>query len=357
MIISRTPFRISFFGGGTDYPVWIQEHGGAVIGTTINHFCYTSCRYLPPFFDYNYRICYSKIEDVKFIEQIQHPAVNGVLSYLKFQDQGLEIHHAADLPARAGLGSSSAFVVGLCNALLTLREQPISKGELSQLAIHIEQKILNETVGCQDQTLTAHGGLNCVYFSPNGNISVHPVNAPENRIQALQSHLLLFFTGFSRYANEIAKSKVANFQMRKNELHRMHKMVKRALDILQDEKEDLLSFGELLHESWQLKKSLSDKISSPQLNEIYEKAMQAGAIGGKLLGAGGGGFMLFFVPPFQQEAVKQTLSHLLHVPFQFENSGSSIIVNQPTGFIPQEVANDGFGLGQIPAILGPTACV
>ena len=195
MIISRTPFRVSFFGGGTDYPAWIQEYGGAVIGTTINHFCYISCRYLPPFFEHNYRICYSKTENVKFIEQIEHPSVNAVLRYLKFQDQGLEIHHDADLPARAGLGSSSAFTVGLCNALLALRGQSISKEDLAHLAIHIEQDILKETVGCQDQTLTAHGGLHCVYFSPNGAISVQPVIAPEKRIQMLQDHLLLFFTG------------------------------------------------------------------------------------------------------------------------------------------------------------------
>lgn len=332
MIISRTPFRISFFGGGTDYPTWIQEHGGAVIGTTINHFCYISCRYLPPFFDHKYRVCYSKIENANIIEQIEHPAVNGVLSYLKFHDRGLEIHHDADLPARAGLGSSSAFVVGLCNALLALRGRSISKGELTQLAIHIEQNIVNETVGCQDQTLTAHGGLNCAYFFPNGNISVRPVIASEKRVVMFQNHLLLFFTGFSRYAHEIAKSKVANFQMRKNELHRMSAMVGEALDILQNENRDLLALGELLHETWQLKKSLSDKVSSSQIDEIYEKALEAGAMGGKLLGAGGGGFMLFFVPPSNQEAVKQALSSLLHIPFRFENSGSSIIVHQPTGF-------------------------
>lgn len=332
MIISRTPFRISFFGGGTDYPEWIEKHGGAVIGTTINHFCYISCRHLPPFFEHKYRICYSKIENAKFIEQIDHPAVKGVLSYLKFHDEGLEIHHDADLPARAGLGSSSAFVVGLCNALLTLQGREISKGELAQLAIHIEQNIVKETVGCQDQTLTAHGGLNCVYFFPNGNISVQPVIASEKRIMLLQNHLLLFFTGFSRDAHEIAKSKVANFQMRTKELQRMYAMVGEALDILQNENQDLLAFGELLDETWQLKKSLSDKISSPQINEIYEKGLSAGAIGGKLLGAGGGGFMLFFVPPNKQEAVKQALHFLLHVPFSFENSGSSIIVDQSTGF-------------------------
>jgi len=332
MIISRTPFRISFFGGGTDYPSWIQEHGGAVLGTSINHFCYISCRYLPPFFDHRYRVCYTKLENAKFIEEIEHPAVKGVLSYLECHDRGLEIHHDADLPARAGLGSSSAFVVGLCHALLALRGQSISKEDLVQLAIHIEQNVVNETVGCQDQTLTAHGGLNCAYFFPNGNISVHPVIASEERIEMFQNHLLLFFTGFSRFAHEIAKSQVANFQNRTNQLHRMRQMVDEALDILQNENQDLLAFGELLHETWQLKKSLSDKISSPEINEIYEKAIKAGATGGKLLGAGGGGFMLFFVSPEKQEDVKQALSFLLHVPFRFENSGSSIIVHQSTGF-------------------------
>ncbi|HEY2810006.1 MAG TPA: hypothetical protein VGJ00_01245 [Rhabdochlamydiaceae bacterium] len=347
MIISRTPFRISFFGGGTDYPTWIREHGGAVIGTTINHYCYISCRYLPPFFEHNYRICYSKIESVKQIEQIEHPAVNGVLRYLKFQNQNLEIHHDADLPARAGLGSSSAFTVGLCNALLTLREQSISSGELARLAIDIEQNILKETVGCQDQTLTAHGGLNCVYFSADGHISVHPVPIHENRTLMLQNHLLLFFTGFSRYADVIAKSKVANFHMRKKELHRMYRMVQESLDILQNEREDLASFGELLHESWQLKRSLSEKISSPQINEIYERGMQAGALGGKLLGAGGGGFMLFFVPPYKQATVKQALNDLLHVPFRFENSGSKIIVHQPTEFDKGRVLSEQDALNYI----------
>jgi D-glycero-alpha-D-manno-heptose-7-phosphate kinase len=332
MIISQTPFRISFFGGGTDYPPWIRKHGGAVIGTTINHFCYISCRYLPPFFDHKYRICYSKLENAELIEQIEHPAVKGVLSYLQFHDQGLEIHHDTDLPARTGLGSSSAFVVGLCHSLLTLRGQTISKERLAQLAIHIEQNVVKETVGCQDQTLTAHGGLNCVYFFPNGNISVYPVMISQERSEAFQNHLLLFFTGFSRYAHEIAKSKVANLQARKNELYRMRDMVDEALDILKNENQDLLALGELLHETWQLKKSLSDKISSPLINEIYEKALKAGAMGGKLLGAGGGGFMLFFVPPNKQEAVKQALSFLLHVPFRFENAGSRIIVHQSTDF-------------------------
>lgn len=332
MIISRTPFRISFFGGGTDYPTWIQEHGGAVIGTAINHFCYISCRYLPPFFEHRYRVCYSKTENTEFIEQIEHPAVKGVLRYLNFHDTGLEIHHDADLPARAGLGSSSAFVVGLCNALLALRGESISKGELAQLSIHIEQNVINETVGCQDQTLTAHGGLNCAYFFPNGNTTVQPVIASERRIELLQDHLLLFFTGFSRFAHEIAKSQVANLQMRTRQLHRMRAMVDEAVGILKNENEDLMAFGELLSETWELKKTLSDKISSPQINEIYEKALDAGAVGGKLLGAGGGGFMLFFAPPYKHEAIKKALSFLLHVPFRFENSGSSIIVNQSNGF-------------------------
>jgi D-glycero-alpha-D-manno-heptose-7-phosphate kinase len=230
---------------------------------------------------------------------------------------------------------------------LTLREQSISSGELARLAIDIEQNILKETVGCQDQTLTAHGGLNCVYFSADGHISVHPVPIHENRTLMLQNHLLLFFTGFSRYADVIAKSKVANFHMRKKELHRMYRMVQESLDILQNEREDLASFGELLHESWQLKRSLSEKISSPQINEIYERGMQAGALGGKLLGAGGGGFMLFFVPPYKQATVKQALNDLLHVPFRFENSGSKIIVHQPTEFDKGRVLSEQDALNYI----------
>jgi D-glycero-alpha-D-manno-heptose-7-phosphate kinase len=332
LIIARTPLRVSFFGGGTDYPSWIKEHGGAVIGTSINHFSYISCRYLPPFFEHKYRVCYSKMETKKSVDEIEHPAVNAILRYLDYHGEGLEILYNADLPARTGLGSSSAFVVGTLNALMALRGKFLPKHQLSRLAIRIEQEILNEVVGSQDQVLTACGGFNQVIFSPDGSISVHPVIAPLQRIEMLQDYLMLFFTGFSRLAPEVAKAKVANFHARQRELHRMQQMVDVSLRILQDGSEDLCAFGELLHETWELKRSLSEKVSSPEIDAMYQKAREAGAIGGKLLGAGGGGFLLLFVRPEDQEKVKEVLHNHLYIPFRFENAGSSIVVYQPSGF-------------------------
>ncbi len=333
MIIARTPFRISFFGGGTDYPTWVKKYGGRVIGTSINHWSYITCREYPPFFEHKYRICYSKIETTKSLLEIEHPAVKAVLHYLGYHEKGLEIHYNADLPARTGLGSSSAFVVGALNALLALCNKSLPKQELARLAIHIEQDHLNEVVGSQDQFLTACGGFNQIIFSPDGSISVYPVIAPVERIDALQKHLMLFFTGFSRFAHEVAKSKIANFEKKEQELLRMQEMVETALHILQNEAQDLCAFGELLHESWQLKRGLSEKVSSTAIDAMYTKARHAGAIGGKLLGAGGGGFMLLFVRPEQQAAVKEALRDFLFVPFRFEYGGSNIIVHQPSGFV------------------------
>lgn len=329
LIISKTPFRISFFGGGTDYPSWVEEHGGAVIGTTINHYCYISCRFLPPLFDHKYRVVYSKTESTKTINAIEHPVVNAVLRDLNFHDESVEIHHDADLPARAGLGSSSAFTVGILNALQSLRKTSSSPMELARLAIHIEQKRLNEVVGFQDQTLTAHGGFNRIDFSPNGSIDVSPVSS--SRLNELQDHLMLFYTGHSRYASDIAKSKVVNFKKNASRLHRMRQMVEESLEILQDPSEDILWFGRLLHESWELKKGLSDKISNDAIDEVYSLAMNSGALGGKILGAGGGGFMLLFVPPYFQFKVEQSLSRvpkLCHIPFKFESDGSHLLLDQ-----------------------------
>ena len=335
MIISRTPFRISFFGGGTDYRKWIEKHGGAVFGTSINRYCYVSCRYLPPFFEHKYRIVYSRTEMTQTIDQIKHPVVNAVLSHLKYHDKGLEIHYDADLPARAGLGSSSAFTVGALNALLALKGISLPSHPLAEKAIFIEQEVLKEVVGSQDQLLTAHGGINRIDFFPDKTISVHPVIASPHRIHDLESHLMLFFTGFSRFASEVAKSKVANFNLKEKSMHRIRNMVDESLAILQNEKIDICHFGELLHEAWSLKRDLSSKISTKAIDEIYAIGRKEGAIGGKLLGAGGGGFMLLFVPPKDQEKVKKSLTKLpkiLHIPFNFENEGSRIIVYYPSGF-------------------------
>jgi D-glycero-alpha-D-manno-heptose-7-phosphate kinase len=330
MIITRTPFRISFFGGGTDYPTWFQEHGGAVLATTIDKYCYISCRKLPPFFDHKYRIVYSRIENVKNISEIEHPAVRAILGWMNCRN-GLEIHHDGDLPARSGLGSSSSFTVGLINALMALDGRRVSKEALAKHAIHVEQDIIREAVGSQDQISAAFGGFNRIEFKHDGSFDVEPIILTKRRAEELQSHLMLFFTGFSRFASEIAQSKIENMQIREKELTQMRTMVDQSIELLQNGKTGLLDFGKLLHESWQLKRSLSSKVSTPEIDHIYETAMAAGATGGKILGAGGGGFLLLFVPPEQQQRVLEKLQHLVHVPFSFENSGSRVIVYQPNG--------------------------
>lgn len=328
MIISRTPFRVSFFGGGTDYPDWFEKNKGAVLATTINKYCYITCRYLPPFFEHKSRIIYSKMEHVHKIDDINHPAVREVLRYLKIKE-GVEIHHDGDLPARTGLGSSSSFTVGLLNSLYALKGVMVTKERLGKEAIYIEQKMCKENVGCQDQTLVAHGGFNLIEFSKNQNIQIRSVTVPQHEMEALEGHLMLYFTGFSRIASEIAQKQIQNIPKKKKELKALYEMVFEAMDVLNAA--DLNKFGKLLHESWQLKRMLSDKISSPNIDGIYQAARSAGAIGGKLLGAGGGGFFLLFVPPEKQKKVKEKLKKLLYVPIKFENLGSQIIVYQPNG--------------------------
>jgi D-glycero-alpha-D-manno-heptose-7-phosphate kinase len=327
MIISRTPFRISFFGGGTDYPVWFKDYGGAVLATTINKYCYISCRYLPPFFDHKYRIAYSLIEHAKGVTDIKHPSVRETLGYIGLQE-GVEIHHDADLPARSGLGSSSSFTVGLLHALYGLKEKMVDKKKLADDAIYIEQMLIKENVGCQDQYMAAFGGLNLILFNGIADIEVKPVIMKAKKTQELLSHLMLFFTGFTRTASAIAAEQINNIPKKKKELKVMQQMVQEALAILTSDT-DIMEFGKLLHESWLYKRSLTDRISTESIDDIYLAAKKAGAIGGKLLGAGGGGFMLLFVPPEKKAVVRQRLSKLLHVPFGFDNSGSYIIFYQP----------------------------
>jgi D-glycero-alpha-D-manno-heptose-7-phosphate kinase len=327
MIICRTPFRISFFGGGTDYPAWYRQHGGAVLATTINKHCYISCRYLPPFFDHKYRLVYSKIENCQRIDEITHAAAREILRYLRVE-QGVEIHHDGDLPARSGLGSSSSFTVGLLHAVSALKGVMCSKQDLARQAIHIEQEVLRETVGSQDQVLAAYGGLNHIEFMSNGEINVKPLTLHPERMKELNSHLMLFFTGINRTASSIAESYVQNVTSKEVQLRQLHDMVQPAISILNDRR-DIALFGKLLHESWQAKRSLSDKVSNSVVEEIYDQAKAAGALGGKLIGAGGGGFMLLFVPPPDQPRVKNRLRNLIHVPFKFDFSGSQIIFFEP----------------------------
>ncbi len=330
MIISRTPYRISFFGGGTDYHTWYQTHGAAVLSTTINQYCYLNCRLLPPFFNHQSRIVWSQIEEVENNRVIQHPAVRAILEYLHIQ-QGVEVHHQGDLPARSGLGSSSAFTVGLLHAMYAMRGQMSSKRELACEAIHIERDILRENVGVQDQIATAYGGLNKIIVQPDGEFEVTPLILPLSRQRELKDHLLLFFTGISRTASDIAADKIKSIPNKTLELQQMQTMVEEAEKILCSGR-DITAFGELLHESWQLKRQISSKIAPAFVDDVYARARKAGAIGGKLLGAGGGGFMLFFVEPDKKPAVCDALSELLLVPFDFESSGSQIIFYDQTQY-------------------------
>jgi len=327
MIISRTPFRISFFGGGTDYPVWYKKNGGVVLSTTIDKYCYIVLRYFPPFFSNKHRIVWSQIELVNNVNKIQHPVVKVVLKFLKI-NKGIEIHHIGDLPAKTGLGSSSAFTVGLLNSLYALNGSIFSKERLAKEAIHIERDILKENVGSQDQMAVAYGGFNKIYFNGNDEFKVEPIIVTRDRISQLENHLMLYFTGFSRIASEVAKDQIKNTPQKSKELTLMYQMVDEAIDILKG-KRSILEFGKLLNESWQIKKTLSDKISNSEIDNIYEKALRAGAVGGKLLGAGGGGFMIFFVAPENQPKVRKALKGLLEVPFNFEKDGSQIIYYNP----------------------------
>ena len=330
--MSRTPFRVSFFGGGTDYPAWYREQGGAVLATSINKYCYITARYLPPFFDHKYRIRYTKREEVQNISEIEHPSARECLAFLNFDhsfDRGVEILHNADLPARIGLGSSSAFTVGLLNALYALKGKVTTKRQLALEAIYVEQDRIKENVGSQDQTIAAFGGFNKIEFGGVQHIEVKPITLNAEKIQLFQEHLMLFFTGFVRTASEIAGEQIKKTPDKGNELHRMFEMVDEAISILNGDSSDITDFGRLLHETWMIKRSLTNKITTPFIDEIYETAIKAGALGGKLLGAGGGGCILFFVEPELQPKVKEKLKNLLYVPFKFENLGSQIIYYAP----------------------------
>jgi D-glycero-alpha-D-manno-heptose-7-phosphate kinase len=352
MIITSTPLRISFFGGGTDYPVWYREHGGSVLSTTINKCCYITCRRLPPFFEFHSRISYSKVENVDRNDAIGHPSVRACLRHLRIEE-GVEIHHVADLPARTGLGTSSAFTVGLLLALYALKNQMRDKSTLAAEAIHVEQDLLREAVGAQDQVSAAYGGFNRINFGQDDSISVKRILAPPNRLAELQDHLALFFTGFSRTASEIAQEQLRVTPHKKQELMAMLQLVDEAEAVMGNPGRPMIEFGRLLHESWKIKRSLTNKISNASIDEIYEAGLSAGAVGGKLLGAGGGGFMLFYVPTGRLEALKAKLSKLLCVPFAFSSRGSQVIVYEPEEQYDKALATHrGSVYGSLPDIVG-----
>ncbi len=324
MIISRTPFRISFFGGGTDYPAWYENHGGMVLNATINKYAYITVRELPPFFDYKYRIQYYLKEEVSSLEDIKHPVVREAAKLLNIT-KGLEIVHNADLPARSGLGSSSTFTVGMFHALYAMKNRMVTKRELALSAINLEQNIIGEAVGSQDQTAAAFGGLNLIEFNKKQTFEVQTLTISEERLLALQDNLLLCFTGFSRTAEKVAKAQIKATPKKEKELYLMLEILDEAKNVILNKKTSIDEFGKLLNDQWKLKRSLTNQITNSDIDDIYNAGIESGALGGKLLGAGGGGFMLFYAKKEHHQKIKESLKDKLFVPFRFEKTGSQII--------------------------------
>ena len=327
MIITRTPYRLSFFGGGTDYNPWFENNGGLVIATGLAHYCYLTVRYLPQFFeDYSSRIVYSKVEMVNNNSEIQHPSVRGCLDYLKISD-GIEIHHDGDLPARSGLGSSSSFTVGLLHALYALKKKMVSQRQLAEKAIYMEQNILHESVGVQDQILAAHGGFRIIELGPSSNWKIQNMLLPNDYVRELENHVLLGFSGISRMAEQHAKLKIKNIKECKtnDELNAITSIAGEALKAFQ-QNDSIAEIGKLLDQSWKYKKRLAEGVSQNWMDELYQTAILNGAYGGKLMGAGGGGFFFFLAPPNKHQRIRDALQQIkVWVPFKIDNTGSQVI--------------------------------
>lgn len=325
MIITQTPFRMSFFGGGTDFPDFYREHGGAVISTTFDKYCYVNVRHLPRFFDYSTELSYSKTERVTSVDQIQHPAIREAMKMLDMHE--IRLTYEADLPARSGLGTSSSFAVGMLNAFYALKGKYADKRKLADEAIYLERVLCNESGGVQDQIAASFGGMNRINLNADG-YEVMPVIISPERKEALNNKLMLFFTGFSRFSSDIQVKTQQALSDKTAQLLEMLKLVDEAEAVLTS-KADLNEFGRLLDYTWKLKRGITTEISTDSIDGLYGKAMEAGALGGKLLGAGGGGFLLFYVEEDKQERVKKALSNLLYVPFKFENGGTRVIHYTP----------------------------
>lgn len=322
MIITQTPFRMSFFGGGTDFPSFYNEYGGAVISTTFNKYCIVSTGHLPRFFDYKNRITYSRIEKTITVDEIVHPLIKNAMKYLDMEE--IRLDYEADLPARTGLGTSSSFAVGMLNAFYALKGKFVDKKKLAEDAIYLERVLCNESGGVQDQIAAAFGGLNRIDFSSSG-FSVSPIIIFPEKKKLLNENLMLFFTGFTRYSHAVQQVAGRSFKEKIPELVEMKKLVDEAEKILTNKHSDLNDFGRLLDYTWKIKRGISTAISTDAIDEIYQKAIKKGAIGGKLLGAGGGGFLLFYVEKDKQDKVKEALKNLLYVPFDFEDEGSRVL--------------------------------
>ncbi len=332
MIITKTPFRMSFFGGGTDLPEFFREHGGAVISTTFDKYCYVNVRHLPRFFDYTNEIFYSRIERVKDISEIEHPLVRNAMEQLHMQE--LRLTYEADLPARSGLGTSSSFAVGMLNAFYALKGKYASKKKLADQAIYLERVLCQEAGGWQDQIAASFGGFNRIDFTPDG-YSVKPIIISNERKERLNDNLMMFFTGFTRTSADIQAQVNQSGTDRTAGLIEMLKLVDTAEEILLDKTISLNEFGRLLDYTWELKRGLSPIVSTNSIDDLYRKGKEAGAIGGKLLGAGGGGFLVFYVDQEHRAAVREAMSDLLYVPFRFETGGTRVIHYTPENYIPR----------------------
>ena len=329
MIISRTPFRVSLFGGGTDFPAWYLEHGGLVVSATINKYCYLNVRYLPQFFDYKYRIRYAQQEYVSDVAEIKHPSVRECIRYMGISE-GLEVQHNSDVPAMSGLGSSSAFTVGLLHALYGLTGRIAGKRQLATQAIDVEQNWIKECVGSQDQIAVAFGGVNTITFGPGDEFDLAPLTFAPAALAAIESHLLLCFTGFQRNGPDMAADQLRNMPKNSSELKEIKQIAVAAVETLSRLDVDMSELSRLLDAQWQLKRRLSTLIATPVIMDIYDAGMKSGAWGAKLLGAGGGGFMLFLAPPETHAAIRAALARLIFVPFRFDMGGSRIIYYTPS---------------------------
>ena len=329
MIITQTPVRISFLGGGTDYPEYFHRHGGETLVATINKYTLVTVHGITQFADHAFRIHYSQVESVATLDEIQHPSARECLRFLGVRD-GIEIHYLSNLPARTGLGSSASATVGLLHALHAFKGELVTREQLAEEAVHVERELIKEHVGCQDQYACSFGGLLHLEFCANGSVKVGPATLPESRRKMLEERLMLFYTGAQRNAHELLGEQIQRTLSEQidGELGCMRKLVRQGLDVLSGEG-DLAVFGELLHEGWTLKRRLSSKVTTPWIDRIYERARGAGAVGGKLLGAGGGGFLLLYVEPPQREAVRRVVPELREAPFAFEQTGSTIIFYRP----------------------------
>lgn len=332
MIITKTPFRMSFFGGGTDMEDYFKENGGAVLSTTFDKYCYVNVRHLPRFFDYSTELSYSKTERVTNVEDIQHPAIRNAMQMLDMHE--IRLTYEADLPARSGLGTSSSFAVGMLNAFYALKGKYIDKKRLADEAIYLERVLCNEAGGWQDQIAASFGGFNRINFGPDG-YEVLPVIISPERKKQLNDNLMMFFTGFTRFSSDVQRANSLNNQDKKKQLRQMRELVDEAEYILVEKQRDLDDFGRLLDVTWKLKRQTGTAVSTDSIDALYEKGIEAGALGGKLLGAGGGGFLVFYVEPEKQENLKKAMNDLMYIPFKFEEGGTRVIHYSPESYEPK----------------------